>query len=399
MDYKDKIIKLIEDGKENSTIDFKKEYYKDNYDLLKDVAAFANTTTDTEKFIVFGVTDSYELLGISNSELVDVSTVNDLINQYIEPFIDIELGSFYYKNISIGFLAILPTNNKPYLIKKQFGLGKSTVQEGTIYIRKGASNLRANRSDIDLMYKNKIHREVKLYRNLLHVSDFKLNSKSKEFLTYGRVELELKNDSDMPWLIRWGYIKITNCNAEIERPIYNPEGLRLDDHPYSVKSKNHEKFTFPFEFMSSDCIYLKVDDEGNMLYETNASVILYDIDDNEYKSDKIQVLLTVRGNALHKIKRLYSEFRKKLICNEKYLLRLIETGNNSKLENELKKDYYGFELLQPGYVLGNSIFPEYNVTYQMISSAINTQNSSAIDILLNCGVPNDFIDFCKCYNK
>ena len=398
MDYKDKIIKLIEDEKENSIIDFKKEYYKDNYDLVKDVAAFANTTTDTEKFIVFGVTDSHEMLGISSSELVDVSTVNDLVNQYIEPFIDIEIGSFEYKNISIGYLAILPTNNKPYLIKKQFGLGKSTVQEGTIFIRKGASNFRANRSDIDLMYKNKIQREVKLYRNLLRVCDIQ-NSKSKEILTYGRVELELKNDSDMPWLIRWGYIKITNCNAEIERPIYTLEGLRLDDHPYSVKPKNHEKVTFPFEFMSSDCIYLKVDDEGNMLYETNASVILYDTDDNEYKSDKIQILLTVRGNALHKIKRLYTEFRKKLIYNEKYLLKLIETCNNSELENELKKGYYHFELLQPHYVLGNSIFPEYNVTYQMISSAINNQNVFAIDLLLNRGVPNDFIDFCKCYNK
>ena len=121
---KKEIIDLIIAQDENDQVDFKEEYYsKDKkYDLIKDIVSFANNTQPHNKYIVFGIENSsWKTIGIDALSLPDVSEINDLLRTYVEPFINVLLGCFSYKNVTIGYIAI-PHNdlNRPYVISKEY---------------------------------------------------------------------------------------------------------------------------------------------------------------------------------------------------------------------------------------------------------------------------------------
>lgn len=54
---------------ESLNFDFKQEWYKSNAALLLDIICFANNLSGPFSFIVIGVTDSYELIGVPDTEM------------------------------------------------------------------------------------------------------------------------------------------------------------------------------------------------------------------------------------------------------------------------------------------------------------------------------------------
>lgn len=105
------IIDLILAKDENDQVDFKKEYYsKDKkYALIKDIVSFANNTKPRDKYIIFGVENSFCMpTGIDISTLPDISEINDLLHVYVEPFIDVELGHIEYQGVTIALMIALP---------------------------------------------------------------------------------------------------------------------------------------------------------------------------------------------------------------------------------------------------------------------------------------------------
>ena len=61
------IVELIEAHRETDYVDYKEKYYDDEkkYDLIKDIAAFANNySSPNDKYIVFGIVNgTWELKG------------------------------------------------------------------------------------------------------------------------------------------------------------------------------------------------------------------------------------------------------------------------------------------------------------------------------------------------
>ena len=57
---------LIRQGKENDQIDFKETWHSHNDSLVHDILCFANTVHNMDCYIVFGVSDSHEIVGISD---------------------------------------------------------------------------------------------------------------------------------------------------------------------------------------------------------------------------------------------------------------------------------------------------------------------------------------------
>lgn len=136
----EEILYLIEQGVENERVDFKQDYYlkEKRADLIKDICAFANGESNEAKYIVFGVSDqNFEVCGISG-DLEDVSNINQLIEENVEPFIDISMAVFDYNRKNIGYIKIHDNNNRPYVIKRDYGKGR-ILKKGDIYIRKGAT--------------------------------------------------------------------------------------------------------------------------------------------------------------------------------------------------------------------------------------------------------------------
>lgn len=156
----EKIRELLHQHQENDYLDIKKEYYKKDkkYELIKDVVSFSNNLCNKDKYIIFGIEDkSFEILGIKKEDLPDISEVQQLLDEYVEPTINFSIESEILDAKYIGFLKITNKNrNLPYIIKKSYGQsGKTFLKKGEIYIRKGATNFIANRNDLDLIYSSK----------------------------------------------------------------------------------------------------------------------------------------------------------------------------------------------------------------------------------------------------
>lgn len=156
MTDKEKIISMIREKRETPFVDFKRDFYVElnTSDLPKDIAAFANLTEDEDKYIVFGIDDkTREVRGVERKCIIDTDKIDAYIHYTIEPFVNIEQGSFEYHGKLIAYIKVLASNdNYPYVIKANCGQdGKS--EKGDIYIRKGTCNQKASRIDIDEMYR------------------------------------------------------------------------------------------------------------------------------------------------------------------------------------------------------------------------------------------------------
>lgn len=154
----EQVMDLIWQQTESMTVDFKRDFYKalHNSDFPKDIAAFANCAAEGDKWIIFGVDDkSRTITGIDPYTYLSLDTMDNFINTAIEPFVHIESELFQYEDNILAYIKICADNrDRPYVIKETCGRN-GQIEMGDIYIRKGTCNLKANRMDIDAMYKEK----------------------------------------------------------------------------------------------------------------------------------------------------------------------------------------------------------------------------------------------------
>ena len=60
----DYVMNLISSGKEGAYWDFKMEWHEKIEDLIKDIVCFTNTVHDKDSYIIFGVNDSQQIVGM-----------------------------------------------------------------------------------------------------------------------------------------------------------------------------------------------------------------------------------------------------------------------------------------------------------------------------------------------
>ncbi|BDR57775.1 ATP-binding protein [Xylocopilactobacillus apicola] len=137
------------DLKEDDHHDFKQVWHskEKNYELVKDIFSFVNTTHHDDCFLIFGVSDNQEVIGIENDEnrrnqadLIDM--INKLpISGDHKPKIRIE--TLKYAEHEIDVLRIINTNAVPiYLNQKWPKKGsKNYLTPGQIFMREGDRNV------------------------------------------------------------------------------------------------------------------------------------------------------------------------------------------------------------------------------------------------------------------
>lgn len=79
MSEKEKILGFIVEAKETPCVDFKRDFYEklSQSDLPKDVCAFANSISNEDKYIVFGVEDkTREIVGINEEEFIGQDSID-----------------------------------------------------------------------------------------------------------------------------------------------------------------------------------------------------------------------------------------------------------------------------------------------------------------------------------
>ena len=152
---------LIRQGKENDQIDFKETWHSHNDSLVHDILCFANTVHNMDCYIVFGVSDSHEIVGISDQNRKKQADVLELLNNigfagdYSPP---ISVDTIVIDGKDLDVLTIHNSFNVPFYIKrkpKTFG----NIREGYIYCRCGDKNTPLNQNasmpEIELLWKKR----------------------------------------------------------------------------------------------------------------------------------------------------------------------------------------------------------------------------------------------------
>ncbi len=317
------VLKAIEDKDETQYIDFKQEGYdaSKKYDILKDMVAFVNANSESDSYIIFGITDeTREVCGITTKR-IDVSTFNELIETNIEPYFSVEYKEFEHLGKTLAYIKIPKQNNQPYVVKRD--VQKTTrLNKGDIFIRRGTATTKASRNDLDSFYLQRKHIEIKIYQIYLDVRDYNDEKTDNEIRSEGRFKIEIVNDSDKPLLLNSGYLLIRNQYNSIERGVYY-KGESSDDDILKVQARDRVVVEWSFDFSSTDCLRMRIDERGIMECETFAKVILLDTHCNKYESEEKSVFLSAGGSVLHKVLYAYKEKRREERNSEDRLLNKI----------------------------------------------------------------------------
>ena len=149
--FEQEIIDLIDSGIEGEYWDFKLKHYektdKDKTNMLHDILCMANTQSDHDGYIIFGVENkTCSVRGVENdpnrrcseniiSFLREISFVAG-----IRP--EVRIKSFQFQNHEIDVLIVKNTKNTPYYLFSSF----NDIRPFYIYTRVGDSNTPKNKS-------------------------------------------------------------------------------------------------------------------------------------------------------------------------------------------------------------------------------------------------------------
>lgn len=140
------VLDLIDKGKEGDFWDFKEKWHEKIDDLIKDIICFSNTTHYKDCYLIFGVSDSFELKGISDdpnrrkqSDILDTLSRLHFANGN-SPKIELrciqlrdrDSGSIF----DLDVLVIENVNYTPIYLDKMYG----KMHVGCIYARTGDKN-------------------------------------------------------------------------------------------------------------------------------------------------------------------------------------------------------------------------------------------------------------------
>ena len=155
------IVSYINSKQEGVHYDFKQEWHSASKeaDLLHDILCLANNTNNADAYLIVGVTDSYDVVGVAewrkSNEIFDYLRSKKFAGNHTP---EIQLHKVYYKHHKIDVVEIKSSKNVPfYLTEKYRDVG---VQ---IYTRVGDTNTPknecANYNDVEALWRIHFERE------------------------------------------------------------------------------------------------------------------------------------------------------------------------------------------------------------------------------------------------
>lgn len=157
------IEQLVKEKREGEWWDFKLKHHVNLADLLHDVLCMANILYKGDRYIIFGINDDYEMVGINavdkrntQADILDYFRKMRFANYNIP---NMELSTYTFGGIVIDLLIIKDSNNKPYFLTEDGKRGKTVVRSGVIYSRLGDTNTPkdrcANPYEIEAMWRER----------------------------------------------------------------------------------------------------------------------------------------------------------------------------------------------------------------------------------------------------
>lgn len=300
---------IIKYNSEGFNLDYKKEEYilgnnpKKN-EILKDISAFANHHSDSDKYIIIGIKEKD---GVANEfyeieSLTDEASYQQFLIDNIEPKINFEYKSATFNNKQIAYFRIFDNKNRPYLFKKNLQnpiTKKNEYRVGDGVIKIGSSSKKLERSDLENIYKTR-------FTQIDRKSDLEIE-------TYFGIT---DNDKIVNFNINYLDIKITNqsnksIGFDIEMKVFKDSNYNLISESELIKVKKKEKKKssrlFDFEIILPQAMNLQVDYEENenfVIISRNslAKKTAINLAQNSSESDIFHQHLFVLGDNFDEIK-------------------------------------------------------------------------------------------------
>lgn len=143
---------------ETEQCDFKQEWHQKAEDLIKDIVCFANTVHDKDCYLVFGISDDYQIVGMTKPRRKQADIIDTLNKLYFAGDIvpKVELNTIFLDGKEIDVLIIKNTDFTPIYLKKPYG----RMKVGCIYTRIGDKNTpnddNAEYHEIEMLWKKRL---------------------------------------------------------------------------------------------------------------------------------------------------------------------------------------------------------------------------------------------------
>lgn len=171
--------RLLNEG-ESEYVDFKEGYYSQGkkIDFLHDILCMANSSSPNDRYVIFGVSDDKQIIGIpdtifSNMNTADIVDWLRKVKLNKELYNYISLHKIYYDNKKIIILRIKNIPLKPFVLTQDYKYGGKILRTGVVYTRNRDTNTPINSAASDyetsLMWRERFGLDKKISEKALEL--------------------------------------------------------------------------------------------------------------------------------------------------------------------------------------------------------------------------------------
>lgn len=154
------IVDLINNRDEKYFYDYKREYHENKEDLLHDILCLSNNTENCDSYLIYGVTDDCEVVGIEeklkSNDILDFLKSKRFAGDHVP---NVEVKNLFYLHHHIGIIICKSSKFVPFFLTERY----KGINSYQIYTRVGDTNTpknsSANYNDIEKLWRIHFERE------------------------------------------------------------------------------------------------------------------------------------------------------------------------------------------------------------------------------------------------
>lgn len=263
----EEIYEIIDDHilneSEDEHLDFKLKWHSDFPPLLKDIIAMANSSDDKNSYIVFGVSDDFNIVGLTAEaqryKKADIAAAIRDSHFAGNGVPEIDLHSVYIDGKQLDVLEIKKSNNVPYYITTP----KKPISPFVIYTRVNDTNREATFEESERLWKKRF--------NLLLTETEQFNKRITEVDNWNRHGDEYFYTYDASYRL-----KIGNETEEGTAPFYAyivDDWGRFSSNNAVLSHNGNEIASFQIAYLDGFRLELVVPEHFSIKIEDNAKPI------------------------------------------------------------------------------------------------------------------------------
>ena len=205
---------LVKNRRESEFLDRKQKYHSNKASFIHDVLCLTNAYSEYERYLIFGVTDGGEILGVENDtnrrKNADIQDLFRQINLNRVPSMEL-IRIPMPDGHEVDILTIANRPDKPFYLQRDYTDGDKRVRGGVIYTRLGDTNTPLNETApedrIELMWRERFGIGLapleRLKRLLRNPSGWEGPETAKHNYAYPEFTIVQPEDEFEPWEEDW----------------------------------------------------------------------------------------------------------------------------------------------------------------------------------------------------